>query len=139
MKCKTKHCRNEGKPVICNTCRDRKFKEAHPEAYAYNKLKCNAKRRGKEFDLTINEFKEFCVKTQYLRGVGKFASSFSIDRIDPDKGYTKDNIQVLTLAENSRKLNRKVLIFDWKFPEMTTVKTLEPVILKEKFKRKNTE
>ena len=137
MKCKTAHCRNEGKPNICNKCRDRKFKEAHPIEYAYNKLKHNSKRRGKEFDLSIDEFRQFCIETQYLRGVGKTSKSFSIDRKDNNKGYTKDNIQVLTLGDNTRKLNKKMLMYDYQFPELATTVTLQPTYARGGYKKKD--
>jgi hypothetical protein len=70
---------------------------------SYNTLRYNAKRRGKAFDLTFEQFKEFCRKTNYINKKGKTASSYSIDRIRPAEGYTVDNIQVLTLAANSLK------------------------------------
>lgn len=70
---------------------------------AYNNLKCNAKRRDKDFDLSFEDFEKFAIEYDYLRGKGKKTSSYSIDRIDNSKGYTIDNIQVTTLGENSRK------------------------------------
>ena len=80
--------------------------------YCYSTLKANAKRRGKEFTISFSEFKEFCYKTDYLRGKGKRQDSYSIDRIDNDRGYTLENIRVLSIAENSRK-GAKVLQYDW--------------------------
>lgn len=70
---------------------------------AYNNLKCNAKRRGKEFDLSFEDFEKLAIECDYLKGKGRKTSSYSIDRIDNTKGYTIDNIQVTTLGENSRK------------------------------------
>jgi hypothetical protein len=49
------------------------------------------------------EFKEFCRKTDYIELKGKSANSLSIDRKKSWLGYDFDNIQVLTLSENSRK------------------------------------
>ena len=87
---------------------------------AFETLKYNVTRRNKErpieaaipFDLTFNDFKAFCKKTKYLKGKGKTKDSYSIDRIndDPEKGYhgyRKDNIQKLTLSENSIKRHLK--------------------------------
>ena len=66
-------------------------------------LKHNAKRRQKEFDLTYEQFIEFCIETDYLVGKGKTKHSYSIDRIDNSKGYTLSNIRILTLSANSQK------------------------------------
>lgn len=106
-KCKTKHCRNDAAKgrTICEKCKSRLLKERHPVTYFFNALRNNARRRGKEFTLTMEEFKEFCEKTGYLGKKGKNGSDFSIDRKDHTKGYTKDNIQTLTLSENTTKHN----------------------------------
>ena len=80
--------------------------------YAYCTLKANAKRRGKEFSLTFDQFKKFAIETNYLRGKGKQSTSYSIDRIDNERGYTVDNIRIMTLADNSRK-HTKQLHYDW--------------------------
>jgi hypothetical protein len=60
----------------------------------------NAKRRGKEFTLTFDEFKEFCMKTGYDEKKGKSSDSLSIDRIESSNGYSKDNIRAITLSDN---------------------------------------
>jgi hypothetical protein len=57
---------------------------------------------------------KFCYKTDYLRGKGKTATSYSIDRRNDDPangywGYRLDNIRIMTLADNTRKRNVKVL------------------------------
>lgn len=78
-----------------------------PESYTYSLLKSNAKRRGKEFTLTLEEFKTFCQETGYLQGKGKKKKSMSIDRIDHTKGYSIDNIQILSLSENGIKGNHE--------------------------------
>ena len=66
-------------------------------------LKHNAIRRGKVFDLNFEEFKAFAVKSGYMKKKGRFSQSFHIDRIDENKGYTIDNLQVLTNAQNVKK------------------------------------
>lgn len=70
---------------------------------AYYTLKSNAKRRGKEFDLTPEQFEQFCRKTLYIGYKGRTGTALSIDRIDSSKGYTMDNIVVLTNRENGAK------------------------------------
>ena len=92
--------------------RVREWRRKNPEKYAYHNLKSNSKRRGILFELSFEEFKEFCFKTEYIQGKGKTKDSYSIDRKDSSKGYTKNNIQILTLSENSRK-GTKTLHYDW--------------------------
>lgn len=70
---------------------------------AYQALKDNAKRRGKDFNLSFDEFKLFCRRTHYLTKKGKTKESYSIDRIKNHLGYTPGNIQVLTLSRNTIK------------------------------------
>lgn len=88
---------------ICYSCKQARYKRANPVKYAYRKLRANASRRGKRFELTLDEFREFCQKTKYLVGKGRSKESYHIDRINPSRGYTKDNIQVLTNSENIKK------------------------------------
>ena len=107
MKCTTPYCRNERikHKTICPKCKSRLYKKRHPEAYFFNLLRCNAKRRGKEFNLTLDEFKEFCKETGYMERKGKNGSSLSIDRIIPSKGYSIDNIRVMSLSGNTIRKN----------------------------------
>lgn len=83
----------------CSKCQRLK----NPEKYAYQTLKDNAKRRGKEFTLTFEQFSEFAVKTSYIARKGRKKDSLHIDRIYENNGYTKENIQTLTNSENVRK------------------------------------
>ena len=107
MKCATKYCRNKtvkGR-TICEKCKSIKYKQNHPENYFFNVLRNNARRRGKEFLLTLSEFKSFCEQTAYMELKGQKADSLSIDRIDSSRGYHIDNIQAITLSKNSAKNN----------------------------------
>jgi len=87
----------------CNTCKNRKYAKKNPLKYSYNSLKNNSKRRGKTFDLTFEQFKEFCIETEYLNKKGIYKNSYHIDRIDESKGYSIDNIQLLTNIKNVKK------------------------------------
>ena len=104
-KCATKYCQTTAAKhrTICSKCISRRYRANNPIQSAYQNLRTNAKRRGKEFDLTFIQFKEFAIKTNYIAGKGRSSTSYHIDRIDEEKGYTIDNIQVLTNAENSKK------------------------------------
>lgn len=102
--CITKFCRKPGyRGNYCHSCQKRRYKERHPERYAYSVLKNNAKRRKKEFDLTFDQFLQFVIKTNYMVSRGRFKDCYHIDRIDETKGYTIDNIQVITNTQNIRK------------------------------------
>jgi hypothetical protein len=103
----------ENNTKYCSTCRSRQARERNPVKYCYLNLKHNAKRRGVAFELTFEEFVQFCYATNYMAGKGRTRTSYSIDRIDNDKGYTLDNIRVIPLHENSRKGNKK-LEYDWR-------------------------
>jgi hypothetical protein len=81
--------------------------------YYYQTQKDNAKRRGKPFELTIDQFRWFAVKYDMLHGKGRKSESYSIDCIDPDKGYVMGNIQRLSLGENSSK-GRKKIVYDYR-------------------------
>lgn len=106
--CKTKGCRRPRslKDPLCGRCRYKVKLQRNPLMIAYHNLKSHAKARGKVFELTFEQFKNFCTATNYIRGKGRSSNSWHIDRIDETKGYTADNIQVLTNADNVRKYLR---------------------------------
>ena len=104
----------------CWSCKKRKTYQNDPVKYCWVVLRNNAKRRGKEFTITLDFFRNFCYATDYMQNKGKTANSYSIDRIDNDKGYTPDNIRILTLADNSSKHTKK-LSYDWQHKTATVV------------------
>jgi hypothetical protein len=104
--CAVKRCRQkrEKQRTLCRRCRQRVDVINNPVSNAYRNLKSHAKQRGIPFDLTRLQFEEFCLMTGYaFENRGKTKTSFSIDRIRSWEGYHPDNIQVLTLSENTRK------------------------------------
>ena len=94
------------------TCKSRKYRKSNVCRSTFLNLKNNSKRRGIVFTLTFDEFEKFCYQTDYLKGKGRSSLSYSIDRIDNSKGYFIDNIQVLSVGENSRK-GVKSLVYDY--------------------------
>ena len=75
-----------------------------------NAARARARKYGYEFDLTVDDIimPKYCP----LLGIemfvtesrtGKKHSSFSLDRIDSSKGYTKDNVWVISMKANSMK------------------------------------
>lgn len=88
----------------------------NPETYKSSKIsavKCRAKENDLEFDLTVEDMvwpthcPVFGVELVYSCGNGyaNTPSVPSIDRIDPTKGYTLDNVQVISMLANAMKLN----------------------------------
>lgn len=88
--------------VLCPKCRSKEYKRKYPLHYWFNILRSNARRRGKKFTLSFCEFEMFCKKTGYIEKKGKTATSLSIDRINPMRGYTKENIRAISLSDNTR-------------------------------------
>ena len=95
----------------CRTCMN-KTKRAHylknPLDYKFREAQRRAKKRGLEFDITIDDIviPDYCpllgmkleVNTQ-----GAQYNSPSLDRIDSSRGYTKDNIWVISHRANTVK------------------------------------
>lgn len=88
---------------LCDMHRMRMYKLRNPLAYTFNALRCNAKRRGIDFDLTFEEFRQFAKDNGYMELKGTGANDLSIDRPKNHVGYEIGNMQVLTLSENSKK------------------------------------
>jgi hypothetical protein len=91
------------KSPYCPRCRTRRFKQSHPITWAYNKLRSHARARGKPFTLTREEFREFCLKTDYHKLSGSSKYSLQVDRIESGLGYHRWNIRAITTSENSRR------------------------------------
>lgn len=77
----------------------------------YNRLKASAKKRNIAFELTITDLNELSfpitcpilgMPLKYNRGAAQ-DDSYSIDRIDSSKGYSADNIIVISLKANKLK------------------------------------
>ncbi|EIQ01120.1 hypothetical protein OpiT1DRAFT_05688 [Opitutaceae bacterium TAV1] len=123
--CKVKGCRHRVTATqrrkqggFCRRCKELRYKATHPYTYTLNKLRNNARRRGIPFDLTLEEWIMFCDLTGYMTVSGRFADNLSVDRIDPKRGYTLDNIRAVTVSMNARyvhvqaKLDRLVRFHD---------------------------
>ena len=84
----------------------RRWRERHPILALWHNHKSDAKRRGISVEWTPEEFRFWCITTGYHITV---RDGMSIDRIDPARGYSLDNVQLLTVGENSAKGNRERL------------------------------
>lgn len=105
--CATAWCRRKRRHhgALCRTCDSREWRANNPAIYAYNNLRTHARARGILFELTREQFMAFCANNFYLRDKGWAAGQLHIDRINARKGYSADNIQILTCYENSVKLH----------------------------------
>ena len=82
----------------------------NPELMLLNRARYRARRKKLEFNLDKEDIKipEVCpilgIPIQANKGkTGWFDNSVSLDRIDPTKGYTKDNIRVISNRANRLK------------------------------------
>jgi hypothetical protein len=122
-KCQTKYCRNKTHGKYCSTCRSKKCRATDPVRYAFNNLRNRAKQRGLAFTITIEQFRQFCIKTKFIAGKGRSAESYTIDRIYNGVGYHIDNIQVMKKGDNVRKY---YLTYDWERKIASIMKSDSP-------------
>lgn len=103
-RCTMLRCARPAAPgrAICNTCRDRAWREAHPEHHLWNNLKKSAKRRGIAFTITLEAFIRFCADNNLVARVGRGPDDLTVDRREAHRGYEEDNLRVLTNSENGR-------------------------------------
>ena len=98
----------------CKSCCLDAYKETSTELKMYRAAKARAAQKGLEFTLSIEDvvIPEYCpvlgIKLSPSVGAGRiscrnFGASPSIDRIDNSKGYTPDNIQVISNRANQLK------------------------------------
>lgn len=85
----------------------RERKQNSPELYLWKYAKARAKYDNMEFDLEISDIiiPEVCpyFKTPFIMGDKQLAAS--LDRIDSSRGYTKDNVRVISYKANRMKSN----------------------------------
>jgi hypothetical protein len=89
--------------------RSKDWKEGNANKMLWSNAKYRAKKEGLEFNLDFEDIiiPKFC---QYLnleltakKGIGRADSQMSLDRIDPDKGYVKGNVSVISYKANRMK------------------------------------
>lgn len=129
-KCLTKFCRGLVMPnahsPYCGKCRSRRFKEKWPLKYSFGKLRARAKERGHAFTLTFEDYESFARQTGYDKLKGKTKHSLSINRKRNSEGYTRENIEAVTLSMNSRL--RFANMPDWLRAEMEAEERKEAVV-----------
>lgn len=83
----------------------KKFFLDHRKKILLRAIKTRAIKRGWVFDLSIEdlEFPEYCPVLGVKLDFSNRDSAASVDRIDNNKGYTKDNIQIISMLANRMK------------------------------------
>ena len=81
------------------------------EYIMYHRIKCRAIKDNIEFNLDLDDIiiPEYCpifsnIKLKFNKGTVKYNSP-SIDRLIPEKGYTKGNIKIISYRANTIKQN----------------------------------
>ena len=91
---------------LCPCCRNQYDKLTDPVRYTFNVTKNNAKRRGKEFTIDLEYFRQLCAETGYIYTKGRTANAMTLDRENSQKGYVPGNIRVISNSLNASKGNR---------------------------------
>ena len=85
------------------------YREATLEASLYRSAKRRASKSEIPFSLEPKDivFPDYCpylnCKLTRIQGKGHYQTNASIDRIDSSKGYTKDNIEIISYLANRMK------------------------------------
>ena len=110
-----------------NTEKKRLWRAKNKLRDCYHNLKSNAKRRHHSFSLTFSEFCQFCKETDYIAGKGKHKDSYSIDRIDNEKGYEVSNVATATLSQNSKMFTKKTkqIKYEWQTREFFVIELMD--------------
>ena len=104
-KCPVRFCRRCSRKGgrLCGTHHVAAWRKRNPTKAAWRSLVDHAKGRKIKFDIPFEAFVELCEATGYIEGKGQRPEDLAIDRIDAAKGYTLDNIRVITVEANGRK------------------------------------
>lgn len=105
---------NNRRASHCRDCANKRFLQTDPRSKLLNSAKQRAKLKGLEFNLTIDDvvIPEYCpvlgIKLKASVGEGRknldqLEHSPSLDRVDNTKGYTKNNVMVISLRANNIK------------------------------------
>jgi hypothetical protein len=89
----------------CKECaRERKAEhyKRDPASYMFFRAKARAERKGREFTIVKEDIiiPEYCPVLNIKMGFNESEDSPSLDRINSSKGYTKDNIRVVSYRAN---------------------------------------
>lgn len=98
------------KMTLCKQCNSKRVKSRTPEWKMHQRAKQRCKRTGLEFSIEVSDIviPDRCpvlgMDINMNSGKsGAYKNSPSLDRIDNTKGYTKDNVQVISQCANAMK------------------------------------
>lgn len=96
--------------TLCKTCNSARVKSQTPEWKMHQRAKRRAFESKREFSISVEDIviPDICpvlgININMNSGKsGAYKNSPSLDRIDNSKGYTKDNIQVISQLANAMK------------------------------------
>ena len=96
----------------CKPCKKAKWdwQQVSYEKRMYNRAKTRAKKKGLEFNLELDDIvlPKKCPIFDIPFIYGDNDCTYSIDRIDPAKGYVKGNVQIISNRANMLKNNATV-------------------------------
>jgi hypothetical protein len=103
--CVSPGCKNQGASgrKLCNTCKSKLFRAKDQVRYFLANLKKSAVKRHIPFTLELEEFRAWCIKEGFKFGIKEHGKRDSVDRKRNNEGYHINNIQKLTVAQNSHK------------------------------------
>jgi hypothetical protein len=96
--------------TLCKPCNSKRVKSQTPEWKMLQRAKTRAKDSGIEFSITLDDISipDTCPILGIAMNVnsgrpGAYRNSPSLDRLDPTRGYTPDNIWVISQEANRMK------------------------------------
>jgi len=108
-----------------NTEKFKTYHQENREVHALHVIKQRAKKKNIEFSIGVEDivFPKYCpilnIELKRATGNSPQDSSPSVDRIDSSRGYTKDNIQVISNLANKMKNSatpeQLILFAEWVF------------------------
>lgn len=122
IKCRQAEYYHNNKEEI--STRKRAASNSFPEKRMWNNARRRARERGTDFDLDVSDIVVPSVCPYLLEpfsgvdGKGCKPFSMSLDRIDNTKGYVKGNVEVISKAANSIKLNHSLEDLKWMLGRM---------------------
>ena len=98
------------KMTLCKQCNSARVKSMTPEWKMHQRAKQRCRESGREFTISVEDITipDICPILGIPLNVnsgrpGAYKNSPSLDRIDNSKGYTPDNIQVISQEANAMK------------------------------------
>ena len=103
--CCIAHCRKQrNRGRLCYKHRQEVYKLRHPLRYFFNNHRQNAKRRGKVWSLSFEQYALLWKLSGRLPHVKSDGMMWAIDRIDESRGYEWGNVRIVDFMTNSLRI-----------------------------------